>query len=103
MAVVNFRRKLILGDSYLQSDEIVSDTSKFLLGAAVTLLGPTILYCIVIGELWPLYLIACNDALGVILGVAMFKKSPEPFVACVPQSQVPFPIYSRLVNLKKAA
>jgi hypothetical protein len=104
MGVVSIRRKFILGDYYSQDNESVSDDVKFFAGAVLTLLAPILIYCAVIGQLWPLYLMAIDETLGVILGVVMFKRSSNNFLSCVPATYIPdIPSGTRVLTLKKAA
>jgi len=104
MSVVSIKKKMVLGDYYSQDNEIVSEGMKFFAGAALTLLAPTLLFCAVIGQLWPLYLMACDEALGAILGFVMFKKSSDNFLSCIPVNYIPHvPRGASIVRLKKAA
>lgn len=76
----------------------------FLAGAALTLLAPTIVYCAVVGQLWPLFLMGCNGGLGAVLGLAMFRKSPRGFTSCVPATRIPpVPSGANSGRLKEAA
>ncbi len=77
---------------------------KFFAGAALTLLAPTLLYCAASNQLSPLYLMACNDALGALLGFVLFKRSSVGFLSCVPITRVPnVPSGASTVRLRKAA
>lgn len=84
MKVVSIRKKQFLDDYCAQRDDIIAEDVKFLAGAALTLLVPTVLYCTVSGLWLSLYLMACNVALGLGLGIVMFKKSSTGFLSCVP-------------------
>jgi hypothetical protein len=88
MSVITVRRRHYLSD-YSQGKGCMSEGAQFMAGAGLTLLGPTLLYCAAIGQLWPLYLMAVNEILGVVLGVLVFKKSSEIFLSCVPVTCVP--------------
>lgn len=73
------------GDDKSQDDESERELVEFCAGAVLTLLMPTLLYCAVIGQLWPLWVMACNDALGVAMGLVMLKRmSSEGLPSCVP-------------------
>lgn len=76
------------GDDYSQSDESASGLFKFYVGATLTLLTPTLFYCVVIDQLWPLWVMAGNEALGVVLGFVMFNMSSEGIPSCVPVTKV---------------
>jgi hypothetical protein len=93
------------GDDNLRDDESGRELGEFYAGAALTLLVPTLLYCAVIDQLWPLWVIVCNDALGVTMGFMMFKKmSDEGFPSCVPVTRIrKIPHGAGAAELKKAA
>ncbi|HEV7890143.1 MAG TPA: hypothetical protein VGP08_05870 [Pyrinomonadaceae bacterium] len=88
MKVILIRRKNnFVG--YSRGNGGTHDGAQFIALAGITLLGPTLLYCAAVGQLWPLYLIAANETLGVALGVLMFKRSPESYHSCVPVTRAP--------------
>ncbi|HEX8474635.1 MAG TPA: hypothetical protein VF666_11420 [Pyrinomonadaceae bacterium] len=89
MKVVPIRRREFLGGYSSQGKETVPEWAKFLAGATLTLLAPTLLFCAISGQLLPLYLMATNEALGVVLGFVMFKKTSVGFLSCVPFDRVP--------------
>lgn len=89
MSVISMRRRTVPGEHYTRGNEVIPDELTFLAGAAFTLLAPTIVYSAVIEQLWPLYVMGCNEAMGVMLGLAMFKKSSSGFLSCVPVTRVP--------------
>src|SRR5256885_12715964 len=91
MRVVSIRKKMFLSGRYSGSESraLIPDGMKFFGGVTLTLLMPTLLYCAVSGQLLPLYLIACNGALGAVLGVVMFMRSSACFLSCVPRTCVP--------------
>lgn len=104
MSVVSMTGKKSRNDDYAPRNEVVPVGPKFLAGVALTLVLPTLLYCAAIGQLWPLYLLALNGALGTMLGLAMFKKLPYSFLSCVPVTFSPnVPRGASTVGLKKAA
>jgi hypothetical protein len=95
---------MFLSDYYSQSNEIVPEALKFLGGVALTFLMPTLFYCAVSGQLWPLYLMACNEMSGAIAGYLLFKNSSDDFVSCFPVTRVPnVPSGTNTIGLKKAA
>lgn len=61
---------------------------RFLGGAALLLLLPTLLFCVVVGEWWPLLLMAFNDALGLVLGLALYAGTTARPPACVPETRL---------------
>ena len=104
MNVIPMRRRTAPGDHYTRGNEVISDGLTFLAGTALTLLAPTIAYCAVAGRLWPLCVMGCNEALGVVLGLVMLRKSPASFLSCVPATRIPpVPSGANHGRLKKAA
>ena len=71
-------------DDYSGSYESVREPIEFCTGVALTLLVPTLFYCVAIGQAWPFWLMACNDAVGVALGLAIYKMSSDELPSCVP-------------------
>lgn len=61
----------------------------FLAGAALVLFGPTLIYCLVIGEALPFYWMAATQSLGVLLGLWMYTHKPAALPPCVPATRVP--------------
>jgi hypothetical protein len=92
-------------DDNSQDDESGRELGEFCAGAALTLLVPTLLFCAVIGQLWPLWVMACNHALGVTMGFVMLKRmSAEGFPSCVPVTRTrKVPRDVSAAELKKAA
>ena len=74
---------------------------------AITVLvmfGPTVLLCMAMGQVWPLFLIAGTDAVGASLGAAAYKRVNPPVLSCVPGATVAQPSErTDIINLKKAA
>lgn len=89
MKVARFRRKEFLGEYSSPGEETVPEGAKFLAGAALTLIAPTLFFCAVSGQLLPLYLMTANEVLGVALGVMMFKKSSVGFLSVIPLTRNP--------------
>lgn len=78
-----------LDDDDSQRHTIGFEDMKFLAGAALTLLGPTFLYCVVSGQYWLLYLMACIEAVGAMLGLVMFKKPSGNLLSCLLITDIP--------------
>lgn len=92
------------GNGSLQTDESPFEPVKFYAGAALTLLAPTLLCCAGMNQLWPLWVMASNEALGAILGFAMFKLQSGGVPSCVPLTRVRKAQHRAYAsNLKKAA
>jgi hypothetical protein len=103
MKIAQFRRKEFLGAYSSPSEETVPEGAKFLAGAALTLIAPTLLFCAVSGQLLPLYLMATNEALGVAWGVLMFKKSFVGFLTSIPLTRNPKAARDKSATEKKKA
>ena len=88
MNVVPIRSKEFLGEYSSRDKETVPEGAMFLAGAAVTFLAPTLLFCAVIGQLLPLYMIAANEAFGAALGFAMFNR-PSKNLSLNPIDPIP--------------
>ncbi len=89
MKVVPIKRNVTPGRLGAPGAEVVPQWMTFILGAMLTLVMPSILYCAVIGQLWPLCVMACNEALGAALGLLLFKRSNGRFASCVPETCLP--------------
>jgi hypothetical protein len=75
----------------------------FVVITAFVLFGPTVLLCVVLGQVWPLLMIIGSDVLGAGLGVAKFNRPPSAVVSCIPSSATSNATVSHSVNQKKAA
>jgi hypothetical protein len=90
MKVVAIRSRMLFGEFYPRAESLVSEGAAFVACAVFALCAPALLFCYVIGQLLPFYLMACNGALGVLWGVYRFKQpSADGFVACVPVNHAP--------------
>lgn len=67
----------------------VSEGIKLLAGVVLTWWAPSLLYCSVIGQVFPFYLTACTQAVGVLLGLWMYKRQSERNLSCVPRRRIP--------------
>lgn len=104
MSVIPMRCRTVPGERYPRGNEVIPEGMTFLAGAALTLLAPTIGYCVVVGQLWPLYVMVCHRALGAVVGLTMFRKSPPGILSCVPASRLsPVPSGANPGRLKEAA
>lgn len=92
------------GDGYLQAQKSLFELVEFFAGAALTLFVPTLLFCASINQLWPLWVMFSDEALGVIVGFLMFKIEPDDVPSCVPVTRVRKALSSAHADeLKKAA
>ena len=104
MCVVSIDSKMPFKFRALRVYERVPDGAKFLASAALVHWGPALLYCSITGEMLPFYLMTCNQALGVALGVLRYKKQPGEFLSCAPLGLVPnVPSGPQIYEMRKAA
>jgi hypothetical protein len=106
MGVISIGSKVFLGGRYLQDEDqaLVPEWVKIFGWVMLTLFMPTLIFCAVSGQLLPLYLMACNEALGAVLGVFMFIRSSDGFLSCVPATRIPdIPSGTSSHRLKRAA
>lgn len=102
MKLILFRPKMFRAEP-LQSREFVPEDVKFFGGVALTLLLPTLFYCVVIGQLWPFYLMTFEGAFGTILGFAMFTMPAKGLLSCIPFERTPKVMRRVNVAYKEAA
>jgi hypothetical protein len=76
----------------------------FMAITALTVFGPTVLLCMAMGQVWPLFLIAGTNVIGAGLGVAAHDRVNEPVLSCVPGATAAQATeQTDIINLKKAA
>jgi hypothetical protein len=68
-----------------RTPERVPEGVKFFSAAALTFWVPILLYCVVIGQAQPLFVMVSNEALGVLIGVLLYKRQPGDTLSCVPK------------------
>ena len=104
MKVESINSRRIFGDYYPRANKTAPEGIEFFAGVALTLWAPTLLACYVIGQALPAYVMFCDEVLGALLGVVMYKRASSGFVSCVPVSHVPnVPSDSYQSEMKKAA
>ncbi len=59
-----------------QKVDVMKDLWFFLV-AELMLLGPTLLLCVVTGQIWPLFLMGICQIIGVLLGVIKFTRPTD--------------------------
>ena len=59
----------------------------FFAEAVLVLIVPALLLCLVLGQFWPLLLVAGSQTLGGALGVVRFKNSFDAVQSCVPEGK----------------
>lgn len=85
-------------------NEAVLDHLRFAGVAAVALLAPTLLFCVVVGHLWPLYLVAGSEVIGATIGIVNFKTPMESFPSFLQAAKVAtIPKRVSAARLRKAA
>ena len=76
----------------------------FMAITGLAVFGPTVLLCMAIGQMWPLFLIAGTNAVGASLGAAAYKTVDQPVLSCVQYETTAQPSESTdVINLRKAA
>ena len=81
MKIVSLRSRMLFGAFYPRAEKAVPEGVRFAVGAALAYCGPVLLFCQVIDQFLPLYIIICNGILGVLLGVSMFNHPPDDFTS----------------------
>jgi hypothetical protein len=82
----------------------VSEGLTFLAGVVMTFWVPTLMYCLVIGQLLPLYSMVFTQTVGAAFGVFMHKKQFNGYLSCVPVNHLPdVPKIAYICGTKKAA
>lgn len=89
MRVIPIRSRMLFKDFSPRAQETVPEGARFLAGAALTFWAPTLMFCYVIGQALPFYLVVCNEALGVLCGLFLFKRSSSAIPSCVPVTHSP--------------
>jgi hypothetical protein len=76
----------------------------FIVITALTLIGPTLLLCLAMGQWWPLLLMTSSDVLGATLGVAKFNRPVRAVASCVPaRTSSTCSLSTEVTSEKKAA
>ncbi len=103
--VESINSRKLFGQLYPRAQaKAVPEGAGFFCGAALTLWAPTLLYCYVIGQAAPFYLIASSQVLGALVGLLKFKRSSGGLTRCVPVNRVPdIPATARRAKVKDAA
>lgn len=89
MRVIPIRSRMLFKDFSPRAQETVPEGARFFAGAALTFWAPTLMYCYVIGQALPFYLMVCNEALGVLCGLFLYKKTRGGIPSCVPVTHRP--------------
>lgn len=89
MKVVSIRSRMLFGEFYPRAEGKVPEGAKFVVGAGLTVCGPVLLFCYVVGQLLPFYLMMCNMVLGILWGISMFEQPQDAAASCVPMSTTP--------------
>lgn len=88
LRVVSIQSKKFLG-GYHQSYETLPEGLVFFAGVVLTFLMPALLFCYMVGQSLPFYLMICDYVLGSSLGVIMFRRSSGSFASLVPKNFAP--------------
>lgn len=104
MSVVSIDSKMPLKFRGPRAYKRAPEGMKFIAGAVLVHWGPALMYCSVIGDALPFYLMACNHALGVALGILRYARQPGERLSCVPLDLIPnAPESPQSYEVKKAA
>jgi hypothetical protein len=99
MSVVSFRRNAVPAVGRPRGGGGLLEWLGFLLGAVLTLVLPVALYCAVVGRLWPLWLMMCEETLSAVLGLLLFRRPHGGLVSCVPKTGTPTSARPRRLKL----
>ncbi|HEY9402453.1 MAG TPA: hypothetical protein VIQ24_07145 [Pyrinomonadaceae bacterium] len=78
--------------------------AKLLAGAALTFWGPPLLYSVIIDNALPFFVMFCNQALGILLGILIHRNQSGDNLSCVPANYIPnVACAARPYKLKKVA
>lgn len=102
MRVIPIRSRMLFKDFSPRAQATVSEGARFLAGAVLTCWVPTLMFCYVIGQALPFYLTVCNEALGVLYGLFLYKKTWSGIASCVPVTHRPDVVSVRR-EIKEAA
>lgn len=81
-----------------------SEEVRFFAITLVSLFGPVLLLSIVMGQVWPLFMVAGSDLLGATLGVRSFNQTSRDTVRQLHLLETPDEVNNEeTVELKKAA
>lgn len=104
MKVESINSRKLFGDYYPRANEMVPEGMEIFAGIALTLWAPILLACYVIGQALPAYVMFCDEVLGALLGIIMYKHESSGFLSCVPVSRVPnIPRDTHQSKMKKVA
>lgn len=99
---INSRR--LFGDFGPRAPEMVPEGLKLLAGLALTCWIPTAMFCLVLNQSVLLYGMLCDEALGALFGILIYKTSSNRVLSCVPVHHIPdVPSDGDLGEMKKAA
>lgn len=59
-------------------NRVAFENVEFILIAELALLGPVFLLCLVMNQMWPLYMMVIIQILGVFFGAIRFSTPPYP-------------------------
>jgi len=86
-----------------QKRHVMKDVG-FFMTAEIMLLGPTLLLCVVMGQVWPLFLMMICQILGVLLGIINFTAVADVRASAVPLQRDPdVSSNSQKIDWKEAA
>lgn len=89
MRVVSIDSKMPFKFNRPRARNRVPEGLTFPAGVVMTFWVPTLMYCLVTGQVLPLYSMVFTQMLGAALGVFMYKKQSNDYLSCVPVNHLP--------------
>ena len=81
-----------------------SEGARFFAKAALNFWGPTMIFCYLTNAPLPLYVMLCSHAVGVLLGLLIYKQQHYGVLSCVPVNYRPdVPNVSHISKIDRAA
>jgi len=104
MKIEQIKSRRLFGDFFPRAPELVPEGVKILVGLALTCWIPTIMLSLVTNQSVLIYGMVCDEALGALLGILIYKKASYGFLSCVPIHHIPpVPGDGAIREMKKAA
>ncbi|HMH43749.1 MAG TPA: hypothetical protein VK557_09720 [Pyrinomonadaceae bacterium] len=85
MKVIDINSRRLFGQFYPQTNERVPEGVRFVAGALLTVVAPTLAYSYVTNQTEQLYIMACQLVIGTLAGISLYL---QPFTgpdSCVPE------------------
>jgi hypothetical protein len=89
--------------STLQRVKLAAEEVGLLTIASIILIAPCVALCLVMGQIWPLYLVSGSQTIGAIIGAINYGSDNESIDSCVPRVEPKYPKDDDSSDWKKAA